>query len=245
MVDALQHQLADCIRLNNLVQELEEIPNGWRVFSKDGINEYGAVVLAAPAHCLTKVLLRTNSAPSLSFEEIKHPPIASIVLGFRRDKVAHPLDGFGVLVPAVEQMNILGVLFSSSLFPNRAPDGHVTLTCFVGGCRNPDLALTDRPALRRLVLEDLKRLLGVTGSPTFEHYSTFRQSIPQYDVGFGKFKELMNRIEASAPGLYFAGHYRDGISVGDSIASAEKAATQIVQFFKHSHSHTSPDLATA
>jgi protoporphyrinogen/coproporphyrinogen III oxidase len=245
LVDALQHQLPGCIRLNNPIQELEEIPNGWRVFSKDGMNEYGAVVLAAPAHRLSKILLKTNSAPALPFEEIKYPPIASIVLGFRRDQVPHPLDGFGVLVPEVEHMNILGAIFSSSLFPNRAPDGHVTITCFVGGCRNPELALIDQPALRHLVLEDLKRLLGVTGSPTFEHYSMFPQSIPQYDVGFGKFKELMNSIEAAAPGLYFAGHYRDGISVGDSIASAENATAKIVRHFNHSTSHPSLNLAIA
>ena len=34
--------------------------------------------------------------------------------------------------------SILGVIFSSSLFPGRAPKGHVALTVFVGGALQPD-----------------------------------------------------------------------------------------------------------
>ena len=61
--------------------------------------------------------------------------------GFRRADVAHPLDGFGMLIPEKEGFNILGALFSSSLFPNRAPEGEVTITCYIGGARAPLLPL--------------------------------------------------------------------------------------------------------
>jgi len=62
-----------------------------------------------------------------------------LALGFRRDQLSHPLDGFGFLVPEVERRRVLGAVFSSSLFPERAPAGHVMLTVFVGGTRDPDL----------------------------------------------------------------------------------------------------------
>ncbi|MDB6037081.1 MAG: hemG, partial [Verrucomicrobiales bacterium] len=141
-------------------------------------------------------------------------------------------NGFGVLVPEVEKMKILGAIFSSSLFPHRAPEGHVTITCYIGGCRNPNLAVGDRAVLRSAVLEDLQKLLGVRGKPTFEHISVIPKSIPQYDVGFGKFKEFVHQIEASSPGLFFAGNYREGISLGDAIVSAEDASSRASYFLK-------------
>ena len=59
-----------------------------------------------------------------AFSEIRHPPVASVVLGFRREDVTHPCEGFGMLIPKIENLKILGTIFSSSLFPNRAPAGH-------------------------------------------------------------------------------------------------------------------------
>src|SRR5262249_46544957 len=70
---------------------------------------------------------------------IRYPPVASVVLGFRREDVAHACEGFGMLIPKVEGFKILGTIFSSSLFPNRAPAGHLTLTSYVGGERYPEL----------------------------------------------------------------------------------------------------------
>src|SRR5439155_1481782 len=174
--------------------------------------------------------LQLTSARSLDWSplaQIYYPPVASIVLGFRREDVAHPLDGFGMLIPEVERFNILGALFSSSLFPNRAPAGHVTLTCYLGGVRAPKLALLDAEVATELAIKDLRSILGVKGQPTFRHYFLFSKAIPQYEVGFGRFKELMNQLEATAPGLFLAGHYRDGISLGDSIVSGHGVAERV------------------
>jgi oxygen-dependent protoporphyrinogen oxidase len=153
------------------------------------------------------------------FSEIRHPPVASVVLGFRREDVAHPCEGFGMLIPKIEGFKILGTIFSSSLFPNRAPAGHVTLTSYIGGERYPELALLPAEKLVALVCEDLRVLLGVTGKPTFQHCVLYPKAIPQYNVGYGRYRELMNEIENKAAGLFFAGHYRDGVSLGDTIVS--------------------------
>ena len=153
------------------------------------------------------------------FSEIRHPPVASVVLGFRREDVAHPCEGFGMLIPKIEGFKILGTIFSSSLFPNRAPTGHLTLTSYIGGERYPELALLPAEKLVALVCEDLRVLLGVTGKTTFEHCVLYPKAIPQYNVGYGRYRELMNEIENKAAGLFFAGHYRDGVSLGDTIVS--------------------------
>jgi oxygen-dependent protoporphyrinogen oxidase len=98
-----------------------------------------------------------------------------LALGYRRDAVDYPLDGFGMLVPPVEdELDILGTIFASTLFPDRTPDGHVLLTTFVGGARAPDQATTETSVLQPTVERDLERLLGVEGSPVFRFTCTGR-----------------------------------------------------------------------
>ncbi len=151
------------------------------------------------------------------------------MLGFRREDVAHPLDGFGFLVPEVERRHVLGVIFSSTLFPGRAPDGHVTLTAFVGGVRNPDLANADVHTITARVLDDLRLLLGAKGEPTFRAFHLWPKAIPQYDLTYGRFKEIMDEAERRNSGLALAGSYREGVAVGDVIAGAETAATRLAE----------------
>ncbi len=134
------------------------------------------------------------------FSEIPYPPVASVVLGFRREDVAHPCEGFGMLIPKIEGFKTLGTIFSSSLFPNRAPAGHLTLTSYIGGQRYPELALLPAEKLVALTCEDLRVLLGATGKPVFQHCVLYPKAIPQYNVGYGRFRGLMTEIESRAPG---------------------------------------------
>jgi oxygen-dependent protoporphyrinogen oxidase len=156
--------------------------------------------------------------------EIKHPPVASVFTGYRRDQVAHALDGFGVLMPEVEAGRILGTLFSSTLFPGRAPAGHVALTTFVGGMRAPDLAGLDDAGLRELVRQELGRLVGASGEPACFRVQRWPRAIPQYTVGYQRFKDAMNAVEAAAPGLFIGGNCRDGISLANCIAGGQRLA---------------------
>jgi oxygen-dependent protoporphyrinogen oxidase len=234
--DTLGAKLADVIRFNATVQRIEQTAAGWKVCVAVGGElqqpEHAAVVWAAPTHRLVEVGLATaRELDATVLREVYYPPVASIVLGFRRDEVAHPLDGFGMLIPQAENFRILGTLFSSSLFPNRAPAGHVTLTTYIGGARAPELAQRPAEDVVAMTVEDLRTILGVTGRPTFQHAVFYPKAIPQYNVGYGRFKVLMDGIEAKAPGMFFAGHFRDGISLGDSILSAHGAAERVGAFW--------------
>jgi len=140
-----------------------------------------------------------------------------------------------MLIPKIEGFNILGAIFSSALFSNRAPAGHLTLTCYVGGERQPELASLPPEKLFPLVTEDLRRLLGVRGQPTFAHRVFWPRAIPQYNVGYGRFRDLMTDIEQKAPGLLLAGGYRDGISLGDSIVSGGNVAERVIGEWKQAN----------
>jgi protoporphyrinogen/coproporphyrinogen III oxidase len=253
LIDALQHRLAGSIRLNSPVVRVRSSADGWDVTARESAaaplgaggpssnsgfapdeartTSHSAVMFAGPAYKLPDIQLATDRYINCSsLAQIHYPPVSSLVLGFRREDVAHPLDGFGMLVPEVEGFRILGTLFSSTLFPNRAPSGHVTLTSYIGGTRAPDLALLDTEGLVELALRDLGGILGVTGKPTFVNHVLFRHAIPQYEVGYGRFKDAMNEIESRAPGFFLAGHYRDGVSLGDSIVSGHQVAERIETF---------------
>jgi len=196
----------------------------WRVVARrDGLaaaEEFDAVVLALPAPALAALPIGpAETRPLASLAVVDYPPVTSLFLGFRRDQVAHPLDGFGVLVPAVEHRSVLGVLFSSTLFAGRAPAGHVALTVYVGGTRQPELAQLPPASLRPRVLADLRELLGVTGEPVFSHVTAWPHAIPQYNLGYERVLAAITDAEAQHPGLFVGGHIRDGISVANCIGA--------------------------
>ena len=236
--DTLRQRLSDAVKLNTAVTKLTQTTDGWRVTTSNGEAEHGAVIFCATAFKLAELKIETPLTPSLSpsdgervnlrvFSEIRYPPVASVVLGFRREDVAHSCEGFGMLIPKVEGFKILGTIFSSALFPNRAPAGHHALTTYIGGERYPELASLPPEKLYEIVCEDLRVLLGVRGKPTFQHCVFYPKAIPQYNVGYGKFKGLMNDIETKAPGLFLAGQYRDGVSLSDSIVSGCNVAERV------------------
>lgn len=102
----------------------------------------------------------------------------------------------------------------------------------MGGERYPELASLPAQQLYDLTCQDLRVLLGVKGKPTFSHTVYYPKAIPQYVVGYGAYRERMKQIETLAPGLFLAGHYRDGISLSDSIVSACNVATRVSGFLK-------------
>ena len=228
--DTLAAQLGNSLKLNTLVTKLAQTSNGWCVTTAIGDAEFGTVIYCGTAYRLAELKVEAKSPVNLSaFSEISYPPVMSVVLGFRREDVAHPCRGYGMLIPKIEGFKILGTIFSSELFPNRAPAGHILLTSYIGGARYPDLARLPGGELVALTCDDLHTLLGVRGDPVFWHTAFYPKAIPQYNVGYGKYRQLLTDLEAAAPGLYFAGHYRDGVSLGDSIVSgvniAERVAT--------------------
>ena len=235
--DTLRGHLGEAVRLNTSVTRLTQTAEGWTLDLRAGGQtaraEHSAVIYAGTAFKLAEMEIqapaRVHFAP---FAEIRYPPVVSVVLGFRREDVAHPCDGFGMLIPKVEGFKILGTIFSSSLFPNRAPAGHHTLTSYVGGERFPELAALPPEKLYALTCEDLRVLLGVRGKPTFQHSVYYPKAIPQYNVGYGRYRELMAEIEGKAPGLFLAGHYRDGISLSDTIVSACNVADRAGEYLK-------------
>lgn len=217
---ALAASLAkDDIKLGAKITQITPLEKGWQLRwqNSQGSEEsahYSRLVITMPHHRLSTLPLPTGIIQQLApVSAIESPPVTSLVLGFKRKQVKHPLNGFGMLIKAAEKSPLLGVLFSSSMFDGRAPDGHVTLTCMMGGVRHPEYAKNSD----QVVLDELQKLLGVSGSPTFRHRTSWQHAIPQYNIGYEKVLDALEDCENSHPGLHFAGNYRGGISVTDCI----------------------------
>ncbi|HNC22677.1 MAG TPA: protoporphyrinogen oxidase [Opitutaceae bacterium] len=230
---ALATSLGRSVRFGTRVTTVRRAADAWEIISTNGApaqaERFSAVLCALPADALAAVTFEqvpgAERLPEL--REIEHPAVTSVFTGYRRADVAHPLDGFGLLMPEVERRRVLGVLFSSSLFPGRAPEGHVALTTFVGGVRAPQLALLDDAAILRLVREELADLLGVSGEPAYVHIQRWPRAIPQYTLGYGRFKQLFRDLEQGSPGLHFGGNARDGISLANCIESGRRLALAV------------------
>src|SRR5690606_6435492 len=147
--------------------------------------------------------------PLSTLAGIEYPPVASLFLGYKREQVKHPLDGFGMLVPQCEHRQFLGVLFSSSLFPGRAPDGHVALTMMFGGALRRDLGQASEERLLALARTELGELLGVSGDPVYHRLHAWPRAIPQYNLGYERFLEAISDCELRNPGILIGGHVRD------------------------------------
>ena len=227
---ALAAALGDSIRLNSRVLGLRPSGGHWEV-EVEGAGpgpggRYSAVISALPADALAAMRVENmpGTGPLRALGEIEQPPVASVFTGYRHGDVGHPLDGFGVLVPEVEGRGILGTLFSSSLFPLRAPEGHVALTTFVGGTRRPGDAGLGDAGILDIVARELGPLLGVSGDPAFVRIQRWPRAIPQYNVGFDRFKQACAEIERDAPGLLIGGNCRDGISLANCVESGFRLA---------------------
>jgi protoporphyrinogen/coproporphyrinogen III oxidase len=236
MARELEKNLRENIYLEATVESITERDGRWELiasrYGRRLRDTYDVIILALPAKALAQLRCEKDHedfSPRI-LREIPHPPVASVSFGFKREQVNHPLDGFGMLIPEKERRQILGTLFPSTLFPGRAPEGHVLLTSFVGGSRQPDLARASADSLLRMVLEDLRPLLGISGEPCFSHNHLWPEAIPQYEVGHGRFLEAIEDFETGNPGLFLAGTCRDGISVGQCIASGFRHADRARKF---------------
>lgn len=235
----LAKNLGRTLRVNATLTELVPEQNRWRArwftcgsvcdfFEQDGL--FDAVVCAVPPSAWEKIF---KDIPALAntlgnaSKTLSYPPVTTLTLGFKREDVAHPLDGFGVLIPELENREILGSLWTSSFFPNRAPAGHVTLTAYIGGARQPDLARLPADEQLALARRELKSLLGAKGEPVFVEICEHPQAIPQYNVGYGKFIAALEEAEKAFPNLYFCGNYRGGIAVGATLLNAVRCGKRV------------------
>ncbi len=228
----LAEELGDDLKLNAPVRKISRDGDNWKVaFEEAGElkeERTDRIVCSVPAHALKSIEWEGLAESELlnTLASAPHYPLAVAQLGFHREDVGHPLDGFGFLVPEKENLRILGTLFSSTLFPKRAPEGHVLLTTFVGGERQPDLTEKSDEGLCELVLEELQGLLDMQGKPTFRNLVRWPKAIPLPDSGQDNRLKAAKHLQDANSGLELSGSHLTGVSLPACLEGAESLLSE-------------------
>jgi oxygen-dependent protoporphyrinogen oxidase len=224
----LAREIGD-VRTGVAAQRIVRSGGGWRVETSAGPLEADRVVLAVPADAAARLLDEATGGRGRLFAEIPYAPVAIVSLGYRRADVAHALDGFGFLAPRGEGLRVLGCLFPSQIFPDRAPEGQRALAAFLGGRTDPEVVALDDAGILAAVESDLRQALGVRSTPVLVRIRRWPRAIPQYELGHGRFVERATEIEQELPGLHIGGNFLRGVSVADCIKNATELAEEILR----------------
>lgn len=186
------------------------------------------VVVAAPAGIARNLLMPLGAYVEDLMCEIEYAPLLVIHAGFPNEEIKKLPAGFGYLVPRPQRMRTLGWLFSSRIFPNRAPDGHTALSGYIGGATDPHILDATQDAVRNIVMGELSIALKMRQFPKPDYFSIIEQrpGIPQFTVGHKKRMEAIRGLLAPYAGMKLIGNYTSGVSVGDCIATAKRLVAE-------------------
>lgn len=190
------------------------------------------VITTVNAPALPNILPFLNKADLRPILSLKYAKVAQVILGFKNWDGAD-INAFGGLVPSKEKKDVLGVLFTSSFLANRAPDGGVLLSTFVGGVQHEAIFnLSDEALLKRVHAALSSMLKTDTTKANFTDILRYPNAIPQYDINSAERIAAISKIEEEYPGLILAGNIRDGIGMADRIKQAKSISGTIVKYHK-------------
>lgn len=217
------------------VEELHETPEGkWRMRKRgeEETAEFDGVLLAATARQSAAMLSEISPAAAEILGGIEHAGTSIVVAGYRREDIAHKLDGFGYVSPRIESRRVLAGSFSSIKFAGRAPEGHVLMRFFVGGALQPQMVDVDDRELLEIVRDEAHNLLGVRGDALFMQVVRWRGRMPQLHVGH---LERIDRLEseiARIPRLELACNALRGVGIPYCVRAGELAAERLLEKMK-------------
>ena len=232
LVNGLLPKLTGDIRLNAEVTAItkldEPMQGGYALKLHDGSTiSANRVILATPAFVSAGLLDTLAPDAAARRRAIRSVSTGTISLGFKRDEVSHPLNGFGVVIPRSEKRPITAITWSSTKFDHRAPAGHVLIRVFFGGSRNPEIVERSDEELLAIARSELKTLLGINATPVMHRLFRWRNATPQYDVGH---LQHVDAIEAALPaGIYVTGSPYRGIGIPDCVHQAQQTAELVWQ----------------
>jgi len=233
LTDSAAQALAGEVRKGADVSRISRKGEGFELLLADGSHQdVDIVVSAAPAHALAPMLEELDAPLAELLRGIPYATMNVVCFGYERKRISMDLDGFGYLIPKKEGKSILGTLWDSSIFPNRAPEGHVLLRSMMGGATNPQaIDLSEDDVVQR-VRTDLKEIMGIDAPPDFVRVFRHRNAIPQYIVGHARRLGAIDERLIGLPGLFLTGNAFRGVGLNDCVNASNQTAERVVDFLK-------------
>jgi protoporphyrinogen/coproporphyrinogen III oxidase len=199
---------------------------GWRVSGPAGSVRASRLIVAVPPSAAARLLGPVDAELASLLAQIRSVSTAVVHLGYRREDVGHPLEGFGVVVPVTEGLRTKALSFVSSKFPGRAPEGHVLVRGFLGGARDPQVLEQDDQALARRVHEEFTALLDLRAGPELTRVFRWPQATPQLEVGHAARVRRIESLLSRQRGVFLTGAGLRGTGIPDMIADGSLQATR-------------------
>ncbi len=227
LVHALAAQVQATVRLQTRIEQLERTATGYRLRWDSGEIEADAVVLTVPAAIAAPLLSPISPPVACEIGALRTVSSGVAYLAYRRADVAHPMQGFGVVIPRAEGRDFNVLTWVTSKFCHRAPDDYVLIRLFFGGARTPHMMERDDNQIIGNAKEELAALMNISAPPSMTRIFRWWHAQPQYDVGhLGR----MERIQtALPPHLYVGGTAYGGVGIPDCVHQGEQIAAQILQ----------------
>ena len=233
---AIESRLKDSIVKNARVTGIEKLNSGYNIRFEAGGEQQNIlakkIICAVPAYTAARILSGLSNEFKEILSKIEYAPIIVIHTGYKHEDVPYDLKGFGFLVPRKNRVRILGSVWSSSLFQERAPEGYALLTNFLGGQLDPEAIDLTNDDIMRIVQKDLSRALSIKSPPAFACITRYTHAIPQYNIGHLEKISRISKLLEQFNGLFLTGSYFTGISVAETVEHAEKITKEVQHGFQ-------------
>jgi oxygen-dependent protoporphyrinogen oxidase len=212
-------------RLGCPVSHVRHDGQGYRLQADGETEFFDQVIISAPAYAAARIISDMDGELAGRLLAIDYSPVA--VVGFGYEELEHPLDGFGLLTTSRAGLPILGVLWDSSIFPDRAPDGSKSVRIMIGGQRNPELVALDDKQLVKIAKEGLRKTMGISIEPSAVFLRRWERGIPSYAPGhLDRVAGIFQRLEQH-PGLHLCANAYGGIAMNDCVRNGRELAARI------------------
>ncbi|UCH80197.1 MAG: protoporphyrinogen oxidase [Nitrospiraceae bacterium] len=232
LTDALADRIGDSLKLGVSVNSMSKKDTSYVLHTSDGDKDADIVVLASPAYAASEILMDLDAEIAGILTDIPYPHVAVVCFGYRKDKITRSLNGFGFLIPHKERKKILGTLWDSSVFPNRASEGHALLRSMIGGAKHPEIGDMDDDKVVSIVFDELRPIMGLKSDPDMVRIYRWEKAIPQYLLGHPEKLDLIDKKLRAHPGLHLTGNAYRGIGMNDCVANSYELADEILQSVK-------------
>lgn len=190
---------------------------------------YTHVISTAGAYALPTLFPFVPADKMQRITKMEYSKVVQVALGFNNWK-GLPLKAFGGLVPSIEKRDVLGVLFLSSFFKNKAPENGALLSVFLGGVRRPEITGLKDEEITEMVRKEVMEMMKLdTFEPDLLKIFRYEHAIPQYGLESEEKMKAITQVEKQYPGLILAGNVRDGIGISDRIKQGKIIAEELIR----------------